>query len=209
MKSRTLKFAVSITLLAVLLTPLRLAAQDKQDDNNKHHHYKLIDMGTLGGPNGYFEFTSRAINNPGLATSFSDTAIPVNPPWCFNDCYLAHAAVWRDGIMTDLGGLPGVSVPGSGPNDINAKGVVVGIAFTGGVYQPLGLPEFDAVVWKNDKIIDLGTFGGTFSYASAINSRDQVVGFALNTTPDDFLIVTRHILPGRAGIPVDGPRRSL
>ena len=47
-------------------------------------------------------------------------------------------------------------------------------------------PVFTAVVWKDGEIIDLGTFGGTFSAAEAINDRDQVVGFALNATPDSF-----------------------
>ena len=41
-------------------------------------------------------------------------------------------------------------------------------------------------MWKHGRIIDLGTFGGTFSYASTINDRDQVVGFALNPVPDSF-----------------------
>ena len=47
-------------------------------------------------------------------------------------------------------------------------------------------PELRAVVWKRGRIIDLGTFGGTFSYGSAINDRNQAVGFALNPVPDSF-----------------------
>jgi probable HAF family extracellular repeat protein len=49
-----------------------------------------------------------------------------------------------------------------------------------------GLPLFDAVVWKDGELTDLGTFGGPASYAGAINDHDQVVGFALNSTPDSF-----------------------
>jgi hypothetical protein len=52
MKSRTLTCITVVTLFAALAVPVGLAAQDNQDHNNnsKHHHYKLIDMGTFGGP---------------------------------------------------------------------------------------------------------------------------------------------------------------
>jgi hypothetical protein len=64
--------------------------------------------------------------------------------------------------------------------------VIAGIAFSGPIDPVIGFPEFDAVVWKDGQIIDLGTFGGTFSYANAINDQDQAVGFGLNLTPDSF-----------------------
>jgi len=178
MKSRALNLAVLTGFLTALVVPFQLAAQQPR--------YKLINMGTLGGPNGYIEFTTRNLNSHGVVTGTGDTATGVNPPFCFDDCFLDHAYIWQNGVIRDLGGLPGVAISGSGPNDINANGVVAGIALTGGFYDVLGLPQFDGVVWKNGQIIDLGTFGGTFSYASTINNRDQVVGFALNTTPDSF-----------------------
>lgn len=37
---------------AVLAIPIQLVAQEQQDNNHKQHHYKLIDMGTFGGPAG-------------------------------------------------------------------------------------------------------------------------------------------------------------
>jgi probable HAF family extracellular repeat protein len=120
-----------------------------------------------------------------MATGGADTPTSVDP-FCLNDCFLAHTFLWQNGTLTDLGGLPGVSASQSLPNDINAKGVVVGIAFTGRVDPVIDFPQFNAVVWKDGQIIDLGTFGGTFSYANAINNHDQVVGFALNTTPGSF-----------------------
>jgi probable HAF family extracellular repeat protein len=48
------------------------------------------------------------------------------------------------------------------------------------------VPFFDAVIFKEGRITDLGTFGGPLSYSGAINDEDQVVGFALNATPDSF-----------------------
>jgi predicted methyltransferase len=52
MKSRFSSRIAAVTLFAVLAIPARLAAQENQD-NHKHHHYKLIDIGTFGGPNTY------------------------------------------------------------------------------------------------------------------------------------------------------------
>jgi probable HAF family extracellular repeat protein len=44
-------------------------------------------------------------------------------------------------------------------------------------------------VWKDGKIINLGTFGGTYSAAASIGDRGQVAGFALNSIPDPFSII--------------------
>jgi probable HAF family extracellular repeat protein len=66
--------------------------------------------------------------------------------------------------------------------------VVTGISENGFIDPQSGFPEFDAVVWKHGQVIDLGTFGGTFSYANAINDRSQVVGFALNGASDSFFM---------------------
>jgi len=73
------------------------------------------------------------------------------------------------------------------PNWINAHGQIAGLS-ENGVIDPLtGMPEYDAVLWKDHGILDLGTFGGNFSSATAINRAGHVVGFALNTVPDPFL----------------------
>jgi len=182
MKLKTFSW-ITVFVVVALTIPVRAA----QAQNEEHHRYRLIELGTFGGPNSYFTFiTGRTLNMHGVATGGADTSVTVSPPFCLIDCFLGHAFRWQDGVMTDLGGLPGVSIPGSGPNDINAKGVITGIAFNGGVDLALGLPYFDAVIWKDRQVIDLGTFGGLLSYANEINNQDQAVGFALNTTPDSF-----------------------
>jgi len=152
----------------------------------QHHHYKLVEIATLGGPNSYFTFSNRPLSNSGVAVGFSDTSISVSPPFCFNDCFLEHTFLWKGDVLTELGGLPGVAISGSNPNYINSNGVIAGIAFNGGIDTVMGLPQYDAVIWKGGQIIDLGTFGGPLSYAAAINDRDEAVGFALNNTPASF-----------------------
>lgn len=185
MKSRNL-FSLLLTILAAALaTPVWLVAQESRDEHAKQHtSYRLIELGTFGGPNSYFTFISgRSLNNHGVATGSADTPVAVNPPLCllFPDCFLAHTFQWKDGVFTDLGALPGVS--GSFPNDMNASGVIAGLSLNGGSDPVLGVPFFNAVIFKDGQVIDLGTFGGALSYPGAINDHDQVVGFALNSTP--------------------------
>jgi len=174
----------AMALAASLAMPVWLAAQEQNEEHAKEQNrYKVIDVGTFVGPNSYFTFISRPLNNHGLATGAADTPVAVNPPFCFIDCYVIHLFLWQNGVLTDLGTLPGDV--GSGPNDINAKGVIAGESLKH-VDPVTGFPDFAAFVWKDGQIISLGTFGGTFSYAAAINDDDQVVGFALNATPDSF-----------------------
>src|SRR5207247_11276208 len=60
MKPRTLTWVPTLTLLTVLAIPVRLAAQDNQEHNkkHKHHHYQVIDIGTFGGPQSFFNSLS-------------------------------------------------------------------------------------------------------------------------------------------------------
>ena len=69
--------------------------------------------------------------------------------------------------VTDLGKLPG------GGNSfayggINASGQVAGLAYTAA--------DLEAFLYSNGKMTDLGTLGGTQSWAYGINASGQVVG---------------------------------
>jgi hypothetical protein len=113
-------------LFAALAIPASLAAQDNRKPGNKdrHHHYKLIDLGTFGGPSSYFNslhltdvfgfgtvfYNLAQISSPqGVFVGFADTSTPdPYPAFCYTpDCFVAHAFQLHEGVETDLGVLPG------------------------------------------------------------------------------------------------------
>lgn len=126
-----------------------------------------------------------SINNLGTVAGFSNVA----------DNQRRHAAVWRSGLFTDLGTLggPNSSVVWPGQND---RGTVVGIAETAEL-DPLGeewscSAFFPTVtghvcrgfVWQDGAMTALPTFGGNNGFATGVNDRGQVVGWAETTFRD-------------------------
>lgn len=166
----------------------------------KHHHYHLIDVGTFGGPSSYFN-TLLLSDGLGFGTAFYSIAQVRNsagalvgqadlptpdpfPSFCYAmDCFVNHAFEWRNGVKTDLGTLPnGAS---SAAFWINDRGWITGNSENGQTDPSLpGLPEVRAVLWRNGSIEDLGTLGGSSSFAVAMNNSGQVTGVALDGVPD-------------------------
>jgi probable HAF family extracellular repeat protein len=193
MKSR-MQCMNAMTLLAVLACATRLAAQDKPDPH-QHHHYKLIDLGTLGGPLSLYPAFQLVLNNQGTVAGCADTSVSdpnypnFNPfltvyqfPLAGPNAYIFHGFQWQKGALNDLGALPGVN--SSCVNWLNGKGDAAGLSENGAVDPLTGWPEVEAVLWKDGQVTPLGTLGGNESFASAMNNRDQVVGAALNAIPD-------------------------
>ena len=85
MKSRI--SLVVLALLVLIALPQDLSAQ--------HSHYKLIDLGTFGGPASYFSDPGNGagflvLNNERVVVGRASTSTP--DPTCWDaDCYLAHA----------------------------------------------------------------------------------------------------------------------
>jgi uncharacterized membrane protein len=60
--------------------------------------------------------------------------------------------------------------------EINQRGEIAGLSETSEIDPALGTPEFHAVLWDKDKVQELGTLGGTASFAEVLNNHGQVVG---------------------------------
>ncbi len=183
MKTRTWMWIAAVYLFAALAMPVRLSAA-------QHTRYKLIDLGTFGGPASSFNPGGIMLNNRGFGVGASET--PVHDPSnangfpCGPGSFIYHGFEMQNGVAVDLGALPPADENCSNAGWINARGEIAGNSETAEVDPLLGVKEVRAVLWKNGQIMDLGTLGGNESVATAVNDNGQVVGFALNTVPDPF-----------------------
>src|SRR5215470_1761743 len=187
MKTKILRNALSaLNLLAALSIVVCAVVQGSTAQQTPQHHtYKLIDLGTLGGPRSYQSVNGpqdQIINDAGVVAFTADTTTA--DPFCFftADCFVTHATRWENGVLTDLGALPG-SGNSSASAGINALGWITGQSENGEIDPASGLPEIRSVLWRNGEIIDLGTFGGNWSLPTTLNDAGVVVGFASNTIP--------------------------
>jgi probable HAF family extracellular repeat protein len=181
-RNTLLSLGVIFTLAAAL--PVQLAGKPSRA---QHPRYKLIDLGTLGGPNSSQTAPAQSLNNRGQVIAISGTAVP-DPyaPNCFqDDCFVWHAVVREiNGVVTDLGALPGVN--NSVPTWITETGLIAGLSENGLIDPLTGFPELRAVLWnQNRTIVDLGTLGGNFSQAFGANNSGQAVGVALNAISEN------------------------
>src|ERR1700730_17385774 len=137
MKSRMLIWTIPISLLATLAGPLRPAAQEQQEQQKQaHHRYRFVDVGTFGGPVSYLAndpsgggAAAGVLNRRGTVVSAADSSIsdPNYPDICLVcpvDPLIFHAFQWRNGVLEDLGALPGVN--SSFANWTSRNGLVAG-----------------------------------------------------------------------------------
>jgi probable HAF family extracellular repeat protein len=186
-KTRMFAIMMAIALFASLALPVVSSAQEEKIEKKEHHHYKLVDIGTFGGPNSSFVGpppSTRLLNNSGAAVGGADTPTP-DPESCFNfDCNLSYGFKWQDDVVHKLAALPGFN--SSFTFWVNDTGQVAGVSENG--IDPLtGALAQEAILWgKDGSITDLGTLGGNVSSANAVNNLGQVAGEALNTIPDPY-----------------------
>lgn len=107
---------------------------------------------------------------------------------------VTHTAKWKQGELQDLG------VIGAGPNSesnwLSESGVIAGDSQNGQIDPLVGAWELRGVVWKQNKLVEVGTLGGGYnSLAWAVNDSDEVVGFSTTTVPDDNAMILQLGLP--------------
>ncbi|HET9578494.1 MAG TPA: hypothetical protein VFP44_11745 [Usitatibacter sp.] len=175
----------ALAAAAMIAAPALAAAQPSG--------WALVDIGTLGGPGSY----GAAVSNRGVVVGCSD----VMPSG-------VHAFAYRDGRMEDLGTGTGSADGNSCALAVNDEGAVAGRAATGelvvwkdgnvtklgvhgnvaamndsgaivGSYQDTGVER--AFLFREGVLTDLGALGnaaGAASFATALNSHEDVVGSA-------------------------------
>lgn len=180
-----------LVLSAILLAALQLLAQDSLKAASKAPQYRLVDLGTFGGPVSIVTGGNGDLNqNKTLVTNCSSTSVldpefPNLNPWNgTDDPFIEHAFRSQGGALEDLGTLPGGTT--SCGQGINNRGTVAGFSATAETDPLTGYREIHAARWQDGEILDLGTLGGNESAANFINNRGQITGYALNAIPDDF-----------------------
>ena len=126
----------------------------------------FYDLGTIG--NAAAKSTAYSINNSGQIVGVSGTSAGYG---------YDHAFLFSNGVMTDLGTLPGYKF--SAATAINASGVITG-------YSEDDItnifPTRHAFIYSGGTMESIGTLpGGMYCTANAINNLGQVVGNSDNT----------------------------
>src|SRR5260370_3367630 len=139
MKSRTVMYVTRVTGFAVLAIPVRLTAQEQREGKNEHHRYKFVDIGTFGGPESAINPAVNGgpiISQQGTEVGSSATSVarPPNSILCGGPDgslpFVFHAFKWQDGVVTDLGTLPGAENC-SVAESSNARGEIAGTSENG------------------------------------------------------------------------------
>jgi probable HAF family extracellular repeat protein len=121
---------------------------------------------TLPMPTGMTSSYANAINNNGVVVGSASGGYPAPPPYP-----PSLAVVWEDGVVTALPPLAeGAAVSAA---DINDAGQIVGNSAT--TAAPWIVRH--AVLWEDGSTIDLGSLGGNFGLAAAINGEGDIAGY--------------------------------
>ena len=160
--------------------PVSAVSGDQLEASKKQTVYDVTQLPSLGGTGS----SGNGISNPGLVVGSSN--LPGDGA--------AHAALWQNGTLIDLGTLGGPNSNSAWPG-INSKGMVVGIAETA---EPGGenwscrffFPSATGnqclgFVWESGVMTEIPTWpGGVNGFATEVNNRGQVVGWAEHGVED-------------------------
>jgi probable HAF family extracellular repeat protein len=171
MKSILLVSISAVSLLAVVVAPAQLAAQEQ---NPGPVLYSVTDLGTLGGTFG----VAYGINNAGRVGG--GATLPNGDQ---------HSFLWtQSGGMQDLGTLGGPNSAAGGPNSRTQLAVLSDTTVTDPYGENFcgfgtGLTCLGAV-WQYGVMTALPTLGGNNGAAIGINNRGQSMGYTENGTQD-------------------------
>jgi probable HAF family extracellular repeat protein len=169
--------------------------------------YNLIDLGSRSidnneaGVNGLPSLSSN-----GVMVGARPDSVAVgpysNPLICDiagPESFVLHTFSWKSGAITNLGALGGAA-DCSIPFAENPNGrVVAGVSEIGAVDPQVGVNQSRAVRWANDKISNLGSFGGNQNAALGVNTRGEIVGESENTISDPYSLIDFFLLSSSNG----------
>ncbi len=133
---------------------------------------KIFDLGTLGG----YESTAGQMNNRGQVTGAAGNAVPDQYSF-FGLVTQTRGFIWEKSTgMRDIGTLGG---PDTVAPYLNQRGQISGCSYTNSTpNQSTGLPTTDPFLWYHNTMKDLGSFGGVFGCAWALNESGDVAGMS-------------------------------
>ncbi len=136
-------------------------------------HFRLVDLGTLGGPNAYTVFPAVMLNNRGENIAQASTDILDPYPFTFADDLIWHGIYKApNGMVSDLGAL--TSVAQSLPVWISGNGFIVGTSENGLLDDTADFPQLRPVRWDlAHNLVDLGTFGGNTGWLPQSITKDR------------------------------------
>jgi probable HAF family extracellular repeat protein len=140
---------------------------------------------TSSTDNGAFLYSNGKFTNLGAPAGTTTSASAINSTGqiagqiSFNSGAPSHAAVWNNGVWTDLGAFPGAT--GTSATGINTAGQVIAIAgFPVTSYHPFIPAKSIACIVRNGAVVDLnklipGNSGFNLTRAIAINDAGQIL----------------------------------
>jgi probable HAF family extracellular repeat protein len=173
----------SLTLVIVLALAGLLAAQSAPQKRHATNYQVFFFPDTLGGT----ASAANAINDLGWAMGSADLAGNTN----------LEAVAWIEGKTVKLGTLGGPNSSVAWESVKNNNGLIVGISDTS-IVQPRGevfscvaggfLPSSgntcQGFLWQDGHISPLPTLGGDNGFATGVNNKGQVIGWAETSYED-------------------------